>query len=245
MTPPGDTPRRENDYLGDQPLPANPAALREELSKFLTATELQVGSMNAVSAEGFLNEQATIYQSLLFRWITKALRERNTSFIRDLAKAMTNSRHPALMSGTARQFIQSASALSEKGDPVADRLLHKLRDSEWLAHATMKEIRAIQAKLARRVGLTRKVFEKSVKAKIEYPDRRKKKRTIKVQRTQYDTDTAQKTPEPKQADVVKHWEGRTGRSREEINVPREMRAGKLKLPKGKSGRPRRRKHSGS
>jgi hypothetical protein len=233
-----DTPRRENDYLGDQPLPTSLAEIRRELSEFLTATGLQVGWMNAVCVSGFLNEQAPIYQRRLFRWITKAFLEDNTGFLRELTKALANCDHPARISRTARALMQSISALSEKGDPVADRLLHKLRDSEWLAHAARKEIRAIQAKLARRVGLTRRVFEKVVEVETEDPRRGKQKKTVKVQKTQYDTDTAQKTSAPMQTDVVKHWEGRTGRSREEINVPREIRATKVKLPKGKSGRPR-------
>ena len=213
MTSPEDRPRRENDYLGDQSAPTDLAELKEELWNFLTVTEMQVGSMNLFSTEGFLNEQPPVYQSILIRRITKAFRERNTRFFRDLATALTNTDHPALISKTARQLIQSASALSQKGDPVVDSILEKLRNPQWLARASRKKVRALEAKLLRRLAI-------------------------------HSTDTAEKTQAPTQPDVVKHWEKRIGKSRYEINVPREVRAAKLELPKGKSGRPRRKKHAG-
>jgi hypothetical protein len=163
--------------------------------------------MNALSAAGFLNEQPLVYRSLLFRRITKALRERNTTFIRDLAKALANTDHPALISKTARQFRQITSALSSTGDPALDSLLEKLRNSEWLRRARPEEIRALESKLLRRLDVKGETFEKSVEAEIQDPGRPKEKKPIKVQKTVYSTDTSQKTQPP-----PTRMSSRTGRS---------------------------------
>ena len=238
MSEPEDTPRRENDYLGDQPLPTSLAEIKKELEHFLNATEFQVGSMNLFSTEGFLNEQPFVYRSVLIRWIVKALRQRRgTQFLKDLTRALANINHPALMSPTARQLMQSTSALSQRGDPVVDSILEKLRNPQWLARTSLNH--ALEAKLLRRLGMKPKAFEKPFEAEIQCRDGRKEKGTIKVQQVIHSTDTGQKNQDPTQSEVIKHWEKRTGKSRYEINVPREMRAAKLELPKGKSGRPRR------
>jgi|SRR6516164_2527445 hypothetical protein len=243
MTAPEDRPQRGNDYLGDSSVPLSLAVLKEELSKFLLVSELQVGWMNIVPTSGFLSEQPLLYQSILIRWIVKALRGRDTGFFKDLAKALGDLEHPALLNKNARGLIQSASALSSKGDPVLDSLLEKLRSPQWFRGARPEEIYALQRRILRRLDVKAKIFEKLVEAEREVsPGRPKEKKLIKIQKALYFTNTSQKTEPPFQADVVKHWEKQTGLLREQINVPREIRAAQLELKKRKSGRPRRAKN---
>lgn len=155
-------PRPDNDYLGSQPVPNAQEEIRQELGRFFAKTEMEIGWLNFCThteqTDKFLNQQERICASLLFRWITKAVRQRDRRFFHDLAGALHRAFFSAPTAKTPRELIQSASALYRE----------------------------------------RKI-------------------------------------EPTQTEVIKHWEGRTSRSKTEINVKREFRAAKLKLPKGKPG----------
>jgi hypothetical protein len=154
--------RADNDYLGSQPVPNTQEEIKHELERFFAATEMEIGWLNVFpkteQADKFLNQQERICASRLFRWITKAVRQRNRRFFHDLAGALHRAKFNAPTTKTSRELIQAASALSR---------------------------------------------EKGI--------------------------------EPTQAEVIKQWETRTGRSKSEMNVKRELRAAKLKLPKDEPG----------
>lgn len=242
MTKPSDTPHRKNCYLGTSEAPPDWIKLRQELEDFLSLLEFQLGAMNKFPRKEFLTEQPVISRSALFRWITKALLKRDTRFLKDLARALTNiSEHPALISNIARQFRQSASALSLKGDPDLDALLKKLRNTKWLASASLEEVQTLEAEVQRRYAVGREAFEKSVQATLQYPDRPEENKPLLVQQVQYHTVAEPELPTPAKPGIVKHTEKSTGKSRKGINVSREMRAARLELPRGKAGRPPERK----
>ena len=162
-SPAEEFPRADNDYLGSQPVPNDREEIRQELEHFFATTEIEIGWLNAFpkpeQADQFLNQQERICASRLFRWFTKAVRQRNRQFLHDVAGALHRAKFSAPTTKTSRELIQAASALSRG-----------------------KEI------------------------------------------------------EPTNAAVIKHWETCTGRSKSEINVKREFRAAKLKLPKDEPGR---------
>jgi hypothetical protein len=233
-----DIPRAGNDYLGSAPLPTNQNEIIQECVNFRLITEVEIGWMNFQNRDAqptkFLNEQARVYASLVVRWMTKAAREGNTEFIHNLARgfeAAKTEESAIPMGKVQRELIHSASELArEKRNEELNEelnLLAALRDSNT-SEAEIKKIR--NDLMQRSVGVVSTAeFENIV------PSEGGMLGHIKVGKTIYQT-AEPETREPTQSEVLKHWEEKTGRSRDKINRAREFKAAKLKLPKAHAGR---------
>jgi hypothetical protein len=204
---------------------------------------MEVGWLNGlgdtVPGKEFLNECERIYKSTLFRWITKAIRERDTGFFHNLTRALANADMPWPSTANARQLVGATSALRSREPDESELLRARLKNSEWLAHAADEEISKVQIALAQLDGLAVTNFERQGILEVRRPDGGSETRQVTVQRSLYSTDTRNQNSEPTKDEVLSEWEKRQHRSRKEINTAREFAKAKLShLPEAKPGRRR-------
>jgi hypothetical protein len=211
-----------HDYLGEEPLPTDEVSIKAELERIFAVTEVQIGFLNATHAgpETKLAEQKLVYEGPLFRWVLKAIRQRNIGFFGRLAKALASAVFCGPYTKVPRELNQSASTcsrkLGRKAQANLEKLKAKLEDPKWLARTTDEEFERVVGEL-----------------RYEW---------LRVM------DTG--GPDlllPTKKEVVTNWEDRARRKRAEIQVPRELKTARLsKLPQMGPGRPRgRKKRSGS
>ena len=211
-----------HDYLGPEPLPTDHAIIKAEVEQVFAVTEMEIGWMNAIHADPMsrLNERQRVYKRPLFRWVLKAIRQRDIGFFGRLARALTSAVFCGPHTKVPRELNQSASTcsrkLGRKAQANLEKLKAKLEDPKWLARTTDEEFERVVGEL-----------------RYEW---------LRVM------DTG--GPDlllPTKKEVVTNWEDRARRKRAEIQVPRELKTARLsKLPQMGPGRPRgRKKRSGS
>jgi hypothetical protein len=199
VSTPEKAPSRENDYLGNA-TPIGGKELVEAVRVFFQLLEGQIGMLNALSIEGFLNEQPAVYKSPFFRWVVRAIHQGNAQFFREIAGAIPSALQGCPTSEVPRQLIQCAGeerAKKTESYPV-EHLLEKLRkapsDGECL-----KILGELDSRL-----------------------------------TKCETNTTPSDPQPTYTEVIATWEKRTKRTRESINMNREMKLAGLESASGQS-----------